>query len=84
MVDPKKSAFWPRINMPPRKNLSTIPTSNDSSSKSAKIVLSKLILDVKNESNFFKKKLSKHINIGDRFLEKSPFFQTQFLNHYTF
>ena len=48
MVGPKKQAFWPRVNMPPRKNLEKNPMSNDSLSKSAKIVLSKSILDVKN------------------------------------
>ena len=35
---------------------------------SAKIVFSKSIFDVKNQSNFRKKKLSKNINLGDCFL----------------
>ena len=41
---------------------------NYSSSKSARIVFSKSILDVKNQSNFFKKKLSKNNNLGDHSL----------------
>ena len=48
---------------------------NYGSSKSAKIVLSKSIFDVKNQPNFFKKNLSFNlgINLGDHFLVK-PFF----------
>ena len=45
-------AFWPRINMPP------------SLSKNAKITLSKSILDVKNQLNFFEKKLRLRPNIS--------------------
>ena len=51
MVGPKKRDFWPRVNMF-KKN----PSMNDGLSKSAKIVLSKPIFDVKNQPNFFKKK----------------------------
>ena len=47
MVGPIKQAFGPRMNIPPRKNLEKNPMSNGSLSKSAKILLSKLILDVK-------------------------------------
>ena len=38
------------------------------SSKSAKIILSKSIIYVKNQRNFFKKKLIKNINLEDHFL----------------
>ena len=48
MVGPKKQDFWPRIN---------------GSSKSAKIVLSKSIFDVKNQPNFFKKHFHLRISI---------------------
>ena len=47
-------------------------------SKSAKIVLSKSIFDVKNQSKFFKKKLSKNINLGDHFLVKTFFSKLNF------
>ena len=52
MVGPKKQDFWPRINILIgflKKN----PSMNYGSSKSAKIVLSKSIFDVKNQLNFF-------------------------------
>ena len=39
------------------------------SSKGAKIILSKSIFDVKNQSNFFKKKY-KNINLGNHYLVK--------------
>ena len=60
MVGPKKQDFWPRImgNFC-LKN----PLMNYGSSKSAKIVLSKSIFDVKNQLNFFKKKLRLRPNI---------------------
>ena len=46
---------------------------------SAKIVLSKSILDVKNQSNFFQKKiLSKNINLGNHFLVKTFFSKLNF------
>ena len=52
------------------------PTMNYSLSKSAKIALSKSILYVKNQSNFFKKyKLSMNINLGD-FFSKFNFLTT--------
>jgi hypothetical protein len=41
---------------------------NHGSSKSAKIALSKSIFDVKNQPNFFKKKIIQNINLGDHFL----------------
>ena len=46
---------------------------NYGSSKSAKIVLSKSIFDVKNQQNFFKKISFKNINLGDHFLVKTFF-----------
>ena len=47
-------------------------------SKGAKIILSKSILDVKKWSNFFKKKLSKNINLGDHYLLKTFFSKLNF------
>ena len=56
MVGPKKQDFWPRINI--LKGIYFLnPLMNYGSSKSAKIVLSKSIFDVKNQLNFFKKNL---------------------------
>ena len=46
--------------------------------KSAKIILSKSILDVKNQLIFFKKKLVKNINLGDHFLVKHFFLDSIF------
>ena len=46
---PKKQDFWPRINIPKEFFLS--PSMNYGSSKSAKIILSKSIFDVKNQLN---------------------------------
>ena len=49
------------------------------SSKSAKIVLSKSIFNVKNQLNFFKKKFSfKNINLGDQFWVKTFFSRLNF------
>ena len=64
-------------NQHARKNLWKNPTSNDSLSKSAKIILSKSLLEVKKESNFFKKK-SKNINLGDHYLSKTFFSKLNF------
>ena len=55
MVGPKKQDFWPRINILKgikKKN----PSMNYGSSKSAKIVLSNSIFNVKNKLIFFQKK----------------------------
>ena len=50
-------------------------------SKSAKIILSMSMFDVKNQPNFSKKKISfKNIN----FFAKNIFSYTQFLNHFVF
>ena len=62
--------FWWKI-----KN----PSMNYGSSKSAKIVLSKSIFSVKNQLNFFKKKISsKNINLGDHFSLKTFFSKLNF------
>ena len=45
MVGPKKQDFWPRINL--LKGKYFVNAMNDGSSKSTKIVLSKLIFDIK-------------------------------------
>ena len=42
-------------------------------SKSAKIVLTRSIFNVKNQPNFFKKKSSKNINLGDHYVVKAFF-----------
>ena len=53
--------------------------SNDSLSKSAKIVLSKSILDVKKLIEFFQKKnSSKNINLGDHHSLKTFFSKLNF------
>ena len=49
MVGPKKQDFWPRIDI--LKGFFKILLMNNSSTKSAKIVLSKSIFDVKNQPN---------------------------------
>jgi hypothetical protein len=56
MVAPKKQDFWPRINILEGIFFKKNHSMNYGSSKSAKIILSKSIFDVKNQSNFFKKK----------------------------
>jgi hypothetical protein len=56
MAGPKKQDFWPRINIL-KGNFFLNLSMNYGSSKSAKIVLSKLIFDVKNKLKFFKKNL---------------------------
>ena len=53
MLGPKKQDFWPGINILKGKNFKKILMMNDSSSKSAKIILSKSIFDVKNRLIFF-------------------------------
>jgi hypothetical protein len=53
MVGPRKQDFWPRINI--LKGIKTKFFDELQLSKSAKVVLSKSIFDVKNQSNFFKK-----------------------------
>ena len=65
MVCPKTHDFWPRTNILREKN-KKIPSMDDGLSKSAKIILSKSILDVKN--------LSKNFNLGDHYLLKLFFF----------
>ena len=52
MVGPKKQEFWPRIDI--LKGFFKILLMNDSSTKSAEIVFSKSIFDVKNQLNFSK------------------------------
>ena len=53
MVGLKKQDFFPRNNIFKEKDIRKIPLMNDGPSKSAKIVLSKLIFDVKNRQIFF-------------------------------
>ena len=53
MFFPKKQDFWPRIRTLKGKNVKNILSMNDSLTKSAKIVLSRSIFDVKNRWNFF-------------------------------
>ena len=53
----KKQDFWPRINILKGNLKKENPSMNYGSSKSAKIVFSKSIFDVKNQLNFFKKNL---------------------------
>jgi hypothetical protein len=48
MVGSKKQAFWPRINILKGNLKKKNPSMDYGSSKSAKIILSKSILDVKN------------------------------------
>ena len=55
MVGPKKQDFWPRINI--LKGFFLNLSMNYGSSKSAKIILSKSIFNVKNQLNFFKRNL---------------------------
>ena len=55
IVGPKKQDFWPRINI--LKDFFLNPLMNYGSSKSAKIVLSKSIFEVKNQLNLLKKNL---------------------------
>ena len=52
MVGPKKQVFLAKNQHTQRKENLKIPLLNDGSSKSAKIVLSKSIFDVKNQWNF--------------------------------
>ena len=62
MLGPKNQDFWLRINILKGfffKN----PSMNYGSSKNAKMVLSKSIFDVKNQLNFFKRKLRLRPNI---------------------
>ena len=56
MMGPKKQAFWPRINL--LKGILKNPLMNYNLSEIAKIVLSKSIFYVKNQSDFFKKNIS--------------------------
>jgi len=63
MVGPKKRDSWPRINILKGNVCFLNPSMNDSSSKSAKIVLSESIFDVKNQPIFFKKKFHLKISI---------------------
>ena len=57
-----------------RKLLYFMNTMNYGSSKSAKIVLTKSIFNVKNQPIFFQKKISfENINLGDHFLLKTLF-----------
>ena len=55
--------------MPLKKNLKKIPTSNDSLSKSDKIVLSKSIVDFKNQWNFRKKYQFNHFMLKHFFFK---------------
>ena len=56
IVGPKKQDFWPRINIL-KDFFFQNPLMNYGSSKSAKIVLSKSIFEVKNQLNLLKKNL---------------------------
>ena len=58
MVGPKKQDYLSKNQYTQRKQLRKIPSMNDGSSKSAKIVLTKSIFDVKNQQNFFILRLS--------------------------
>ena len=58
MVGPKKQDYLSKNQYTQRKQLRKIPLMNDGSSKSAKIVLTKSIFDVKNQQNFFIVRLS--------------------------
>ena len=76
MMSPKKQDFWPRNNVLKgfffQKSVDELP------SKSAKIVPSKSIFDVKNQLIFFKKISFKNINLGDQFLVKTFFLDSIF------
>ena len=79
MVGPKKQDFWPTINIL-KGFLKKILLMNDSLTKSAKIVLSKSIFDVKNRWNFL---IFFHWRIliyylGDHFLLKTFFSRLNF------
>ena len=77
MVSPKKHDFWPRIHI--LKGFFFNRSMNYASSKSAKIVLSKSIFDVKNQPIFLKKNFSsRNINLGDHFLLKTFFSSVNF------
>ena len=62
MVGPKKQDFWRRINIL-KEFFFKNPLMNYGSSKSAKIVLSNSIFNVKNQLIFFKKTLRLRPNI---------------------
>ena len=57
MVGPKKQEFWPRINILKENLFFFKLLMNYGSSKSAKIIHSKSILNVKNQLKFFKRNL---------------------------
>ena len=61
MIGLKKQDFWPRINI--LKGYFFLNSVDYSSSKSAKIVLSKSIFNVKNQLNFFKQNFHLRISI---------------------
>ena len=63
MVGPKKQVFRPKINILNGFFFKNPSMSHHDSSKSAKIVLSKSIFNVKNQLIFFKKKLRLRPNI---------------------
>ena len=63
MVGPKKQDFCPKVNV--LKGIVFFKSADEL--KSAKIVLSKSIFDVKNQLNFFKKK---NLGLGQIFYPK--------------
>ena len=78
-MGPKKQGFCSKINCIQMKLLYFVNWHSARASKSAKIVLSKSIFYVKNQPNFFKKKISsKNINLGDHFLLKTFFSRLNF------
>ena len=77
-MGPKKQGFCSKINCIQMKLLYFVNWHSARASKSAKIVLSKSIFYVKNQPNFFKKKSSKNINLGDPFLLKTFFSRLNF------
>ena len=74
----KKQGFCSKINCIQMKLLYFVNWHSARASKSAKIVLSKSIFYVKNQPNFFKKKLSKNINLGEHFWLKTFFSRLNF------
>ena len=71
MVGPKKARFLAK-NQPTQRIFFLNPSMNYGSSKSAKIVLSKSIFDVKNQLIFFQKKIRLRPNILSKRLGGRP------------
>ena len=78
-LGPKNQDFWPRINVLKGEFCKKTSVIELWFVKSAKILLSKSIFNVKNQPNFFKKIISlKNINLGDHFLRKTFFSRLSF------